>query len=93
VGRLVGMIAISVNQRPSVILREKLLIDDDPGLWNLILDSRILANTQKEQGGGSLSDEIERGTQNSELGMMKNGNKTATTRDSHSLDARASGCR
>jgi len=60
VGKLVGMIAISVNQRPSVILREELLIDDDPGLWNLILDSRILANTQKEQGGGSLSDEIER---------------------------------
>lgn len=59
-GKLVGMIAISVNQRPSVILREELLIDDDPGLWNLILDSRILANTQKEQGGGSLSDEIER---------------------------------
>lgn len=59
-GRLVGQIAVSIHQRPSVILREEQLIDDDPGLWNLILDSRILANTQKGQSEGSLSDEIER---------------------------------
>lgn len=55
-----GMIAVSVGQRPSVILREEGLIEDSPGLWNLILDSRILANAQPGVGGGSLSDEIER---------------------------------
>ena len=59
-GRLTGMIAIPTHQRPSVILREEGLIDDDPGLWNLVLDSRILANIQRNAGEGSLSDEIER---------------------------------
>ena len=54
-----GMIAIPLGQRPSVILREEDLIPDEPGLWNLILDSRILANTQRGKGEGSLSDEIE----------------------------------
>jgi len=54
------MIAVSIHQRPSVILREEEMIDDEPGLWNLMLDSRILANVQQHQPQGSLSDEIER---------------------------------
>ena len=50
-----------MNQRPSVILREEQLIDDEPGLWNLMLDSRILANAQQQmRAGGSLSSDIER---------------------------------
>ena len=59
-GHLVGMISTVINQRPSVILREEELIDDEPGLWNLILDSRILANARQTKGEGSLSDEIQR---------------------------------
>ena len=66
-GRLVGMIAIPTHQRPSIILREEDLIDDKPGLWNLILDSRILAKAQQKPGEGSLSDDIERKYQ--ELGI------------------------
>jgi len=43
------------------------MIDDEPGLWNLFLDSRILAKAQQQPGEGSLSDEIERKYQ--ELGI------------------------
>lgn len=58
---MVGMIATITHQRPSVILREEELIDDEPGMWNLILDNRILANAQQRADSeGSLSDEIER---------------------------------
>ena len=59
-GQLIGSIAISIKQRPSVILREEELIDSEPGMWNILLDSRILANVQQVQGEGSLTDEIER---------------------------------
>ena len=59
-GQLIGSIAISIHQRPSIILREEELIPDEPGMWNILLDSRILANVQPRQGEGSLTDEIER---------------------------------
>lgn len=65
-----GMISTSVNQRPSIVLREEQLIDDEPGLWNLILDNRILANAQRQmRAGGSLSSDIER--KYAELGIRR----------------------
>lgn len=59
-GQLIGSIAVSIHQRPSIILREEELIADEPGLWNILLDSRILAKIQPGKVEGSLSDEIER---------------------------------
>lgn len=53
--------ALVTHQRPSVILRDEGLIDDEVGLFNLILDNWILANAQQQQQtDGSLSSEIER---------------------------------
>jgi hypothetical protein len=58
IGRLAGSIALQVGQRPSQILREEELIDDEPGLWNLLLDAAILSEVTPKQNN-TLTGEIE----------------------------------
>ena len=49
---------MQTGQRPSMILREEELIDDEPGIWNLMLDAMILSEITPSRDG-SLSGEIE----------------------------------
>jgi hypothetical protein len=57
-----------VNQRPSQILRQENLLDDiEPGVWDLLLDAKILERVTPEGAKGKnannetfLKDDIEK---------------------------------